>query len=129
MNEAIRANEVISRKSRRDLVSMLLLMVIIALLGWITWDRLQSQRRAEVAEATTVSLAEQIQAACLDDEVIVSDRDICDRADQVVDAGPTVIVGDRGPAGSAGPPGPAGTPGEDGLDGEDGQAEIGRAHV
>ena len=130
MSESQIANEVITKKGRRDLVTLALLIVIVGMLGWITWDREQSQRRAELAEATTVSLAEQIQTACLDDAVIVSDRDVCDRADRVVDDGPQVVAGERGergPAGEAGPTGPPGRPGaagEDGTDGEPGTAGI-----
>jgi len=117
VSEAQRANEVITRKSRRDLVTIVLLVVILSLLGWITYDRLQSQRRAELAEATTVSLAEQIQAACLDDAVIVSDEDVCERADRVVDNGPQVVAGERGERGPQGEAGPIGTPGRDGRPG------------
>lgn len=135
MSEAQKANQVIAGKSRRDLVTIILLAVILSLLAWITWDRLQSQRRAELAEATTVSLAEQIQAACLDAEVIVSDQDVCDRADEVVDEGPpTTVSGERGPAGPAGPTGfpgrpgtegPSGPPGAEGQPGTDGQSIMG----
>ena len=138
MSEAQKANQVIAGKSGRDLVTIILLAVILSLLAWITWDRLQSQRRAELAEATTVSLAEQIQAACLDAEVIVSDQDVCDRADEVVDEGPpTTVSGERGPAGPAGPTGfpgrpgiegpsgPSGAPGAEGQPGTDGQSIMG----
>lgn len=117
MSEAQRANEVITGKSRRDLVTIILLVAILSLLAWITYDRLQSQRRAELAEATTVSLAEQIQAACLDDAVIVSDEDVCERADRVVDEGPQVVAGERGERGPQGEAGPTGTPGRDGRPG------------
>lgn len=131
MSETQRANEIITKKSRRDRFMIVAVVVILAMLSWITWDRLQSQRRAELAEATTVSLAEQIQTACLDDEVIVSDQDVCDRADEVVDEGPpTTVSGERGPVGPVGPTGapgrpgsagPAGAPGEPGADGAPGE--------
>ena len=122
MSESLHANALIAKKGRRDKVTVLLLVVIVAILLWGAWDRLQSQRRAELAEATTVSLAEQIQTACLDAEVIVSDQDVCDRAEKVVDEGPpTTVSGERGPVGPVGPTGVPGRPGTEGAAGAPGE--------
>ncbi len=115
------AEAVIRGKARRDWVQILLILVIVTLLAWITVDKMRSSQRADVAVANASSLAEQIQRACLDDDVIVSDQNICDRAADVAADPAQPVVGAPGTPGSdgaTGAPGPRGETGATGAPGE-----------
>lgn len=74
-----------------------------------------SMSRAQVAETSAVSLAQQLQDECeTNGELRIDGRDLCERADEVVERSPEV-------AGPAGPPGPQGERGYTGAQGVQGR--------
>ncbi len=99
---------VVHNKKRRNLVTAFLIALIVALLGWNVWLRHEAEMAAVAAQLTAEQLAEQVQRACEDVDVIVSDQNVCDRAEEIVES----------PAAPA--PAPSASPGRDGQDGEDG---------
>ena len=115
---------VIAGKAHRDWVNGLLIVIVLVLLGWITWDHAQASARAETATANAQTLAEQVQAACLAGDVIVSDKNICARADAVADQPAVPVEGAQGPPGVSGTNGMAGRAGIDGLNGTNGTNGI-----
>jgi len=123
--------EKITRGPRRRFAGNVALVVALALglagvvLGWH-----ELGQRAETAESSAVSLAEQVQVACESQGSLDLDgRDLCAQANDVVERTPATA----GPAGPQGPPGPtgatgrqgtrgpAGSDGADGADGSDGE--------
>lgn len=81
--------------------------------------------RADTAETSALSLAEQVQTACdTQGSLDLAGRDLCDDADTIVEgtpiAGPAGAQGEPGPAGPEGPPGVAGPQGRTGPPGETG---------
>lgn len=103
---------VIASKARRDWVNVLLIVVVVALLGWIAWDNQKSSTRADVATSNAQTLAEQIQQACLAGDVIVGSRNVCARADAVADQPNVPVQGAKGDTGDTGSPGRTPTAGE-----------------
>lgn len=87
-----------------------------------------SMSRAQTAETSAVSLAEQVQAACESQGALDLDgRDLCEQADDVAEDPALARVpvdgrdGVDGVDGSDGLDGRDGKPGEDGRDGKDGR--------
>ena len=124
------AERVIHGKSRRDLIAATLILLILILLGWNASLQVRANQRAAAAESTAQSLAEQVQAACKSTAVIVSDRDVCQRAEEVASQPATVMPGEPGPPGrdggdgADGPQGPRGPQGEPGEQGPPGPAST-----
>lgn len=135
MTETERA-ERITRGPRRRFVGNIALAAALALglagvvLGWH-----ELGQRAETAESSAVSLAEQVQERCESGGSLdVGDRDLCEQADDVVEGGPPPpgpagaqgpqgergFTGAQGPQGRTGPPGETGPRGPLGPDGEPG---------
>lgn len=115
--------EQVARGPRKRFVQNLVLVVALVLsllaLG-IVWH--EAQVRAEEAETSAVSLAQQVQRACESQGSLDLDgRNLCEQADDVVEgspvagpAGPPGPQGDRGFTGATGPQGRTGPPGETG---------------
>jgi hypothetical protein len=131
VSETERADE-IARGPRRRLLGNIALVAALALglagvvLGWH-----QLSERAESAETSAVSLAEQVQKRC--DEMgslRVGDRELCKQAEEVAEdpgvatapaAGRDGVDGTDGRDGTDGEDGRDGKPGEPGKDGKDGR--------
>lgn len=93
------------------------LMALGALVGVWNVDR----ARADAAEQTLVSVAEQVQAECdTNGELRVDGRDLCERVDDVVEDPGAAATPVDGRDGVDGTDGADGTDGTDGVDGEDG---------
>jgi hypothetical protein len=115
--------EQVARGPRKRFVQNLVLVVALVLsllaLG-IVWH--EAQVRAEEAETSAVSLAQQVQQACESQGSLDLDgRNLCEQADDVVEgspvagpAGPPGPQGERGFTGATGPQGRTGPPGETG---------------
>ncbi|MDR7385198.1 hypothetical protein [Promicromonospora iranensis] len=133
MSETQRVNEVLRVKSRRfwatvAIVALLAASLVVNLGLW--WG---AQQRADIAEQSAVSLAQQVQERCESGGSLdVGDHDLCKEADEVVEEGapqvgpagaqgPPGVPGERGPAGVRGPQGRTGPPGETGPRGPDGE--------
>lgn len=112
-------------------------LVALGLGGLLTLYASDSDTRAESAQSTAISLAEQIEAACSSGEIPRTEP-ICWSADQVKAQiapveGPRGPVGPQGPQGEPGPPGqspeclaePSRCRGDDGQNGADGQTVQG----
>jgi hypothetical protein len=100
------AEGLIHRNARRDWITVglvALLVIMVGLNGWLLHD---ASQRAQAARQNALSLAEQVQRACLDEDVIVSDKNVCDRAEEVVEEPATPVTPQPGPSGAAGERGP-----------------------
>lgn len=126
MTEVERADQ-IAREPRRRFwqnIAMVLGVVLALALLFLLWYQLQ--QRADSAETSAVSLAQQVQERCESGGSLdVGDRDLCQQAEDVVQDGPPHagpagaqgiqgLQGERGPAGVRGPQGRTGPPGETG---------------
>jgi hypothetical protein len=127
MSEIQRVDGILAKKNRDAAIRVFLVVLVILSLGvnlFFTWDAIARANHAEREKAT---LAEQVQAACAEREVLVDEQDICDFADDVADRSPGLVVGPQGVQGPPGPEGPrgpqgvAGLPGTPGLQGPAGQ--------
>lgn len=121
MTEVERAEQVSREPRRRFKQNIALVAAVLAGLGLflVLWH--ETQTRAETAETSAVSLAEQVQERCESEgSFLVGDRDLCKRADAVVQGIPVA-----GPAGPGGPPGPQGERGFTGAQGVQGRTGPG----
>lgn len=107
-----RAETLIHRNARRDWVTVGLVALVVILVGWNGWLLHDASQRAQAARSNALSLAEQVQRACLDEDVIVSDQNVCDRAEEVADEPSTPITPQPGPTGATGERGPAPSEGD-----------------
>jgi hypothetical protein len=103
----------IQRRYRRITSSMLVvvLLLLVALIWGLAWDRNAIANRGVAAETSAKTLAEQIQDLCKSEDPIITDYNICSRADATVKAPADPVLAD------------AATPadGKDGADGRDGR--------
>jgi len=85
VTEHERAEAVVHAKQRQwvwNLVGLTALALSIGLAALVAWDGWQ---RADAAEQTAVSFAQQVQDACADGGLLVDGRDLCPRADEIVE--------------------------------------------
>lgn len=82
-----------------------LLVALIAMVGWITWDRAQTGQQAQLAADNAASIARQVQAACeRRGDTAAQLGDLCRQAEQVEQEPAETVPG---------PPGPPGPPASD----------------
>lgn len=109
MTEHDQVEQVIAGKARRNVVTAGFIAALVLSLGLNVGLWYDATRRAQTAETSAVSIAQQVQQACLSQGSLDLDgRDLCDQADEVVED-PTTVT----------PPAP-GKDGRDGVDGKDG---------
>lgn len=121
------AEQVIAAKARRDWVTIALIVVVVGLLAWITFDKVRAGQKAAEAVQSAQDLAQQVAEACEDEAIIVSDRNVCERAAEVADDPVTPAAGAQGARGEQGPrgePGPTGTTGPQGRPGPKGDMGV-----
>lgn len=111
---------------------LVLAVLILVALGWTVYNQLSATADKNTAQANSQTLAQDIQTVCAaQGKLLVDDRDLCVKAEQV-QQNPTQAIpgpkgdpgapgkdgvdGARGPAGPSGPSGPAGEPGKAGAD-------------
>ncbi|MFS0718835.1 hypothetical protein ABC337_05080 [Arthrobacter sp. 1P04PC] len=94
------------------------LAIVIALgVGWTAYNQVSAMAERNTAQANSQTLAQDIQTVCASQgRLLVNDRDLCAKAEQV-QQNPTEAI--PGPKGDPGPPG------RDGVDGVDGQSVAG----
>lgn len=139
MTEIERADEIVRGPRRRFMqnIAMIVALLLSLVAIGIVWH--DAQVRADIAETSALSLAEQVQHACESQGSLDLDgRDLCREADDVVEGAPPAagpagiqglqgIQGERGFTGAqgiqgrTGPPGETGPPGRPGKDGMDGR--------
>lgn len=147
MTEVERAEQIAAGPRHRFWWNIVLVSGFVLALAGLFVALYQLSHRAETAETSAVSLAEQVQERCdTEGSFLVGDRDLCEQADNVAEdpgvtpgpvsgrdgvdgaRGPQGIPGVEGKQGRTGPPGeigprgpvgPRGGPGEDGEDGAD----------
>lgn len=123
MTEVERAEKIASGPRRRfwQNIAMVLALLLAMTLLFLLWHELE--QRANSAETSAVTLAEQVQDRCeTEGSLLVGDRDLCQHADDVVDGAPPEVgpagaqgpQGERGFTGAPGPQGRTGPPGETG---------------
>ena len=93
---------------------LILAVVIIFGLGWTVYNQMTANAEKNTAQANSQTLAQDIQTVCSSQgRLLVNDRDLCAKAEQV-QQNPTEAI-----------PGPKGDQGAPGRDGVDGQAIVG----
>jgi hypothetical protein len=111
--------------ARKILLLVTALMVaIVGLLSWIGWTLYESNHGEATASSNSQTLALGIQQVCATKgELMVDDRDLCDKSESVLQ-NPTEVIpgpkGDPGEDGSPGPQGEQGPPGPPGAKGDKG---------
>jgi hypothetical protein len=137
-------------RDRSAQIAALIMLVIGGLVTVLAISQQQQQQAADngvtvaqvaherdTAVATSINLAQQVQAACAAGEQVAAELSTaCHAADQVAATpipGPRGVPGAPGPAGPAGtpgapgtvgPPGPTGPAGKDGKDGRNGSPPV-----
>jgi hypothetical protein len=96
-----------ARRKRNLYAALTGLTAALLLIGVFLWGAAAAQR-SEVLASNTATLAEQVKQACATGQLLVDDRNLCEKANQIA-AAPANLV--------PGPPGPKGAKGEDGKDG------------
>jgi hypothetical protein len=122
----IRRNPLPTNRSHR--LTIVLLVLLLLLVGWILFDRSTSQRSAELAADNAASIAAQVRAACdRNGETARELGDLCRQAQEVEERPAETISGPQGPPGPPGrdstvpgPQGPRGFPGSMGIQGPPG---------
>lgn len=125
MTEVEKADQIAGDTRRRFWQNFALMLALVlglagVILGWHGLDQ-----RAESAETSAVSLAQQVQDACATQGSLdLQGRDLCQQADDVVQGSPPAgpagaqgVQGERGFTGAQGIQGRTGPPGEVGPDG------------
>lgn len=111
-----------ARRKRNMYAMLAAITAAVLLFSGIGWG-LYAGQRAEHAASNAQTLAEQVKVACASGQLVVDDRNLCQKADKVAAQPAELVPGPPGPAGEQGkqgPPGPPGPPGSDGEDGTDG---------
>ena len=107
-----------ARRKRNLYAALTGLTAALLLIGVFLWGTAAAQR-SEVLTSNTVTLAEQVKQACAGGQLVIDDRNLCEKANQIA-AAPTELVpgppGPRGSDGNDGGPGPQGPPGANGKD-------------
>ena len=122
----IRRNPLPTSRSHR--LTIVLLVLLLLLVGWILFDRSTSQRSAELATDNAASIAAQVRAACERRGLTAIELgDLCRQAEEVEKRPAETIPGPPGPPGPPGrdstvpgPTGPRGFPGAMGIQGPPG---------
>lgn len=126
MTETERAERITRGPRRRFAGNIALVLALVLGLTGVVLGWHEMGQRAETAESSAVSLAEQVQERCESGGSLdVGDHDLCEEANDVVESGPPSVgpagaqgpQGERGPAGVQGPQGRQGPPGEIGPPG------------
>jgi hypothetical protein len=122
----IRRNPLPTNRSHR--LTILLLVLLLLLVGWILYDRSTSQQSAELAQDNAASIAAQVRAACERRGLTAIELgDLCRQAEHIEERPAETIPGPPGPPGPqgvAGPPGPPGVRGLQGVEGNPGPRGI-----
>lgn len=108
-----------SNRRKRNLYAALSgVTAALLLIGVFLWGAAMSQSN-EVSTSNAQTLAEQVKQACSTGQLVIDDRNLCEKAAQIA-ASPTELVpgppgprGNDGNDGDTGPTGPAGPPGRD----------------
>jgi hypothetical protein len=113
-----------ARRKRNLYAALTGLTAALLLIGVFLWGTAAAQR-SEVLASNTVTLAEQVKQACATGQLLVDDRNLCEKANQIA-AAPTNLVpgppGKDGIDGATGSPGPQGPKGDTGSTGTQGTA-------
>lgn len=109
----------ISRKAIgvKSLIAAIVLLITGGLIGTLSIQYANVQK--DTAVAKTLSLAEQIQVACIEgtEQETLSNYDLCKEANNVIDDPQIVNTGAKGDRGEVGPRGPQGLQGSTGPQG------------
>lgn len=105
-------------------------LMILAGIGWNIYMQYSATLDKQTAQANSQVLAQDIQTICeTEGKLLIGDRDICSKADAVIERPTEAIPGPKGEPGvpgrdgvdglngEPGPPGPAGVPGVNGAPG------------
>lgn len=93
---------------------LVLAVVIVLGVGWTAYNQVSAMNEKNTAQANSQTLAQDIQTVCNSQgRLLVNDRDLCAKAEQV-QQNPTEAI-----------PGPKGDPGPPGRDGIDGDTVVG----
>lgn len=104
MTETERTEKFLARRSRHALLTALFVMALLVSVAVNVGVWYQAQNRASNAEQTAVSFAQQVQDACADGGLPVDGRDLCPRADEIVEDPAAPPVPEDGQDGKDAPP-------------------------
>lgn len=113
-----------ARRKRNMYAAIVGLASAALLIGVFLWGTAAAQR-SEVLASNTLTLAEQVKQACSTGQLVIDDRNLCEKANQIAAAPAELVPGPPGPQGANGadgangPAGPAGVTGAPGVDGSD----------
>lgn len=107
-----------ARRKRNVYAVLAGMTAALMLIGTFLWGASVAQR-SEVLASNTVTLAEQVKQACSTGQLVIDDRNLCEKANQIAAAPAELVPGPPGPQGADGKdgePGPRGPAGADGAD-------------
>jgi hypothetical protein len=103
-----------ARRKRNMYAATVVVLAVALLVSIFMWGTAAAQR-GEVAQSNAQTLAEQVKQACSSGQLVVDDRNLCEKAGQIA-ASPDRLV--------PGPPGPQGVDGKEGKDGASGAVGV-----
>lgn len=111
-------SDITHKERKRNVLGVIIaILVAVAIIGSYTFGAMAS-RRAEIASANSLTLAEMVKTKCSDPGGFTSDQDdLCVAAKKVVKRPNAQIIGPPGPSGKPGKPGKSGTAGDPGING------------
>lgn len=119
-----------ARRKRNLYAALTGITAALLLIGVFLWGTAAAQR-SEVAQSNAQTLAEQVKQACATGQLVIDDRNLCEKAGQIAASPDQLVPGPPGPKGAdgldgepgaSGPPGPQGVPGTTGAGGPGGPA-------
>jgi hypothetical protein len=108
-----------ARRKRNIYAALTGLTAALLLIGVFLWGTAAAQR-SEVLATNTVTLAEQVKQACATGQLVIDDRNLCEKANQIAAAPADLVPGPPGPKGADGKNGETGPPGAQGPKGDTG---------
>lgn len=112
-------------RRKRNMYAVIVGLTSAALLiAVFTWGTAAAQR-SEVLASNTVTLAEQVKQACSAGQLVIDNRNLCEKANQIAASPADLVPGPPGPKGAdgrSGATGPDGPPGIQGVAGPSGAA-------
>jgi len=109
-----------ARRKRNIYAAIVGLASAALLISVFLWGTAAAQR-GEVAQSNAQTLAEQVKQACGTGQLLVDNRNLCEKADKVAADPAQLVPGPPGPQGVNGLDGRDGLPGAQGLAGADGK--------
>jgi hypothetical protein len=106
-------------RQKRNLYAAVVAILASALLVAVFMWGTSAAQRSEVSASNAATLAEQVRQACNTGQLVIDDRNLCEKADQIASSPGELVPGPPGPQGADGKDGSQGPAGPQGADGAD----------